>query len=561
VVQDRPQALVRPAWMLAALLVLPTPALLWEAWHTGMTADEGSHLTAGYMYWLGHDELFPSDTPPLMRIISGWIPRLTGAPSPLKDPHWRTKSSYDAASQVIESRGAAAAHGLLFFARLPFIVFPLLTTFLIWIWGQELFGSWIGLFLASCAALEPTLLGHGPLIKSDEMVAFGCLLFTWRAYRFWRAPGIKQLVLMTAAIVLALLAKFTALTLIPIALLVVLWKSPGIGFRLGGAAVVLGSVYLGILLAYQFRTGALETSYWQSPLETFLTPPEMSLVGVLSHVPWPTQFVRGLRFIGSENRNASFTGYAMGHRIIGSYPLYYLLALAVKFPIPLQILSLAGLAAAVTRALRGKTSSASVFIWGTAAFLLSLAIVSHMHIGFRHIMPVLPLAILGGGFALQQWSASRWGRFAAVVLLVWLIVSSVRVFPQGISYFNEWAGGPENGLKFLADSNLDWGQNLPELARYVSGRALPEVKLYYFGNDSVWFQLPAGRFTLETPPQDASAAKQNPLRPAPGIYAISANYLAGFLLPQGLNDYFAYFRGLRPIGRAGYSILIYRVTQ
>jgi len=34
------------------------------------------------------------------------------------------------------------------------------------------------------------------------------------------------------------------------------------------------------------------------------------------------------------------------------------------------------------------------------------------------------------------------------------------VAPHYLAYFNELAGGPANGFKELADSNLDWGQDL-----------------------------------------------------------------------------------------------------
>lgn len=40
------------------------------------------------------------------------------------------------------------------------------------------------------------------------------------------------------------------------------------------------------------------------------------------------------------------------------------------------------------------------------------------------------------------------------------IASTLRVYPHQLAYFNEAAGGPENGYKHLLHSNLDWGQDL-----------------------------------------------------------------------------------------------------
>ncbi|MFG0334682.1 MAG: hypothetical protein ACF8TS_15100, partial [Maioricimonas sp. JB049] len=46
-------------------------------------------------------------------------------------------------------------------------------------------------------------------------------------------------------------------------------------------------------------------------------------------------------------------------------------------------------------------------------------------------------------------------------------VSSLRVYPHQLAYFNELAGGPENGWRHLLGSNLDWGQDFLFLARWL----------------------------------------------------------------------------------------------
>jgi hypothetical protein len=43
------------------------------------------------------------------------------------------------------------------------------------------------------------------------------------------------------------------------------------------------------------------------------------------------------------------------------------------------------------------------------------------------------------------------------------------------------------------------------------------------------------------------------------VYAISVNMLLGYFFPPGYQDYFGYFRERQPVGRAGWSILIYEV--
>ena len=49
--------------------------------------------------------------------------------------------------------------------------------------------------------------------------------------------------------------------------------------------------------------------------------------------------------------------------------------------------------------------------------------------------------------------------------------------------------------------------------------------------------------------------------PTPGVYAISMNLVTGVVLPPRWNDYLASFRQCQPIGRASWSIYIYRITR
>ncbi len=540
---------------IATLLACQALLLGWEAWRIGVTFDEPSHLAAGYMYWRGQDVLFPSDTPPLMRIVSGWAPRLLHAPLRQDTPAWRSQSSFDIGGQMMEALGARGKHRLIFLARLCFLPFALLTVWLVWHWGRQLFGETVAIVLAGCAVLEPTLLGHGPLVKSDVPAAFGCLLFFYNAWRYWQRPDLRRAVALALGLLVAVLAKFNLLALIAVAVVLVLWRGP----RAAGAAVVLVTVYLGVVASYQFQGRRILRAELQQMREEGFGRGEVAAARILGKLPWPQQFVRGLRYIGQADRNQSFPAYLLGRKIEYAAPLYFPLAWAVKFPIALQLLGLAGLAAVAVRAAKQEAGAADVFVWGPAALILGLALRSHIHIGFRHVLPAVPFVILGAGFALDRWGSGRAFRVATAGCLLWLAMACVRIYPQGISYFNEWAGGPQNGWKYLADSNIDWGQNLPELARYVADHGIGKMKTYYFGTDIPGQYIPADKLVLQAAPWGGEWEKEKRLEPEPGVYAISVNSLLGHFFSPAYQDYFAWFKARPPDGRAGYSILIYYV--
>ena len=147
--------------------------------------------------------------------------------------------------------------------------------------------------------------------------------------------------------------------------------------------------------------------------------------------------------------------------------------------------------------------------------------------------------------------------------LAWLAISTLRVYPQGISYFNEWIGGPAQGWRYLADSNIDWGQNLPGLGVYMERSGAPRIKTFLFGFDNPWHYLKPGSLEPQALPSAPDTSIGHNLAhnyvPQPGIYAVSVNFLTGFLAPAGYEDYLKCFRERRPDARAGYSILIFHV--
>jgi hypothetical protein len=123
----------------------------------------------------------------------------------------------------------------------------------------------------------------------------------------------------------------------------------------------------------------------------------------------------------------------------------------------------------------------------------------------------------------------------------------------------------------LLDSNLDWGQDLPALRRWLEEQNFTEpIDLAYFGAvDPAIYGL-----RYRVPPRDPRVVPEHrrvdsdgvPLHP--GIYAISVNFVEGLphrvMAPDGSvvlvdADAYGYFRSLQPVARAGWSIWIFRL--
>jgi len=63
------------------------------------------------------------------------------------------------------------------------------------------------------------------------------------------------------------------------------------------------------------------------------------------------------------------------------------------------------------------------------------------------------------------------------IILIWYLIETIVIAPHFIAYFNEFVGGAKNGYKYAVDSNLDWGQDLKRLAKFVEENHIEKLKL------------------------------------------------------------------------------------
>ena len=221
------------------------------------------------------------------------------------------------------------------------------------------------------------------------------------------------------------------------------------------------------------------------------------------------------------------------------------------------------------------------------------ALTTHLNIGHRHLLPIYPaLIILAGGAAFwlqplfertrsgeaqnpanrrQQRSARAglkgraglktrphhvFAGIGTVAMLVWHVAESATIRPDYLAYFNQLAGGPSQGYRHLADSSLDWGQDLPALKQWLDREGLQQpggsnVYLSYFGTARPEYYgikaIPLAGFIDRRPPQPP-----DPL--SGGIYCISATVLdvigPSFYKPEDESNYQAALQNLVAFARA-----------
>jgi hypothetical protein len=126
-----------------------------------------------------------------------------------------------------------------------------------------------------------------------------------------------------------------------------------------------------------------------------------------------------------------------------------------------------------------------------------------------------------------------------------------------LSYFNELVGGPKNGHAHLLNSNIDWGQDVLFLKRWMDKHSdARPIAVTVFPE---WFDLRVAGIHADAPPPGPNSVPEFQISddrfgPKPGWYALSANRLRH---REGQFDYFLIFQ---PVATAGYSIYIYHIT-
>jgi len=612
-----------------ALLGVFVLQVLLNASDQSPTLDEQNHIARGYAYLRTGDLRLSREHPPLVNAISA-LPWLVLRPQlPTEQPAWDSANWYafadDLLWQAADAEGQPIeAQKLVNWARLPILLLGLVLGMGVYVWAAEMYGSLAGLVALALYVFSPNILAHSRLATNDLGLACFMFLSLYTFWRFMTGPSALGAALAGLALGLALAAKFSALVLLPITgSLVILraWRRRAQPARAPAPsqeelAAVKQAAVVGLPVGAELhRSGPVNpaalpwwrnlqwkwVAYWAAIVAIGL----LALWGVYGlqrgplseggpSLPMPSYW-RGLETIMARTERGN-PAFLMGEYSTTGWWYYFPVALAIKTPLPTLLL----LAAALALTIRRRSWRAEMWLLLPMAIYALGLLGSALNIGYRHLLPLLPLLFvyvskiaickspglvrnlqnlmvnlgmrpsqLGNG-AKSSW---EWGRVNLEIfvfslqcailslLILWQASSALSIQPYYLAYFNELVGGPENGYRYLVDSNLDWGQDLPALRDYMAAQGIEQVYLSWFGParperyDIRYSPLPG----FPRYQGSAETFAFNPYQPAPGFYAISATNLQGVPLIE--RDTFAWFRDQEPLAQPGYSILIYRVAE
>jgi len=587
-----------PVALLAVLVLLCVGSMR----STSPTSDEQNHISRGYHY-LVTGNLDLNVAPPFVNALSA-VPLLwhKGIIVPRYDILYQKTYINTFAEQFVWVYNDAET--VINTGRLAIVLLSVLLGYFVLRWASELWGTLAGCLALFLYVLDPNILAHSQLVTTDLGLACFVFIATYFLWRFLRQRRNLDLVLSGVFLGLSLASKLSALLLPPIFAAVVFIEAFVIrDLRLLGAwpgqesidkgqwrsrlyffcavlFVVACFAFLAMWASYRFEITRLSSpGSSHVTVNRFISNPALRQLAyrVTENLPlpFPTYF-RGVRWLNRYAQRGA-PAFLMGHYSTKGWWYYFLIAFAIKTPLPTLILLAAAILLGLWARVRDRrrflpdgegspgsartgalacapqTGGKQHALYVPVVAFFGATLLSFLNIGYRHILPVLPFAFVICSSVLAcalRTVHCRWARLVLVVLCLWYVWGSLSIYPHYLAYFNELAGGPDNGYRFLVDSNLDWGQDLKNLKAYMDQHGLARIHLAYFGSAHPdYYGIHALPLPGEKPDDLASRL--------PAVYAISATYLQGGYL--GDSHAFSWLRQYEPFGKIGYSIFLYRL--
>ena len=505
----------RPGPLVAAFCLAFFLQALFASRLKSPTNDEPNHIVSGASYISTRSIIANPQHPPLVKELAGVSLALAGirwdAPATVQElairaPGWE----WQAGNRFLARAGVGRA---LFWARLPLLLLSPLLGLLIYWWGRELAGARAGLCALFLLAADPTMVAHSYLVTTDVSVATFSLLFLLALFRYLRKPGIFRLAAAGAALGLALGTKFSAIFLLPIAAVLLVAESLGPPASPGGAAQPAGAVTR-VCSAVLALAGMCVVA-------------AMVIQVLYFSARGPFLYTHGLSTVYADY-NPNYVGAYLGGQLKPRFASYFAVAWLLKEPLATIALALGGTLLALRS--RAIPRLCKLFLFLPPAVFFVACTLWADDIGIRYAIPALPFGYLAGGIALAALLKGRaLHRVVAVAACAWVACAAAGIYPDHLSYFNEAAclpahpdqigldGGSSCGPNWLADSNVDWGQSLPQLKAWLDRNAPGQtVQMAYFGT------FPPAAYGIHFEDMKGDF----PPLPRRGLYAISAHYVA-----------------------------------
>ena len=434
---------VAVAVLLAAYVAMAFTASLTK----GLSYDEGEELAVGYNIWLRKDFRMESANGDF---VKRWatLPFLVSQPAfpSTSDLYWRAGGAYEVGYEFFFKCGNHVRY-LLRQGRAMVTLLGVAMGLLIFICSRELFGNLGGLISLSLFVFSPHMLAFGGIVSTEMSVCLTLLGSTWCVWRLLHRLTWRRLLGSLLFFGLLLLAKPTALIIIPVTAILIavkIWRGQPLQWELGaprmiisrlgqmkvfGALVLVHAIagWIVIWAHYDFRYAASPiprdpTIIVPKPVRDPIDPTVMAFLNWSKTTSFlPQGYLHGIKLLLGEND--SQPSFMNGKWTFGGRRVFFPYAMWVKTPpalLLLLIFALVNWQCLRRKSRKDSAENGKIDVPGfyercrsvtLAAVYLSVAIIYNLNIGFRHILPVYPaLYVLAGVIGVIWQVHARWSK-------------------------------------------------------------------------------------------------------------------------------------------------------
>jgi hypothetical protein len=444
---------VRPAT--ARVLALAVAALaaghaLWSSAVLGWTYDELIHLQ--------------------------WSERLldTGVGERLSQERFNSKTPIMV--PAVLARKAARAAGardeavLRLAARLPSVLWLAALLGLTYAAGRQI-GPAPAVLALVASALDPNLVAHASLATADVPFACATMASLLGAYRLWTAPSLRHALLLGGALGVAFVAKVSAVLLLPGIAVLPLVAPPPEGARGPWRRLALllattaATAWLVVCAAYLFHDVG-------RPLEAIGLRSRLAVVAAWwpgMRLPVPAAFLTAFdASLVSERRDWGVV--LLGRRHPTGVWYYFAVLWLLKTPVLLLVGETWGWVRAAAQPAVRRHPLVRLLAWNVALVLAYFSLAFHAQIGYRYVLMALPLGYVIAAAGLATLPPRRPWTALAIVAVAGALAENAAYLGNPLAFTNLVVQPKRLAYRWIADSNIDWGQNRGRLASWLAER-------------------------------------------------------------------------------------------
>ncbi len=484
-----------------------------------LTYDEIVHLQEGRLALLSHTFELDTNNPPFIRQLSA-IPFLLGFERyiPYAEPMYR-----------------------MFPARAVTILLSCILMYFLYVYVKQRFSQNIAALSVFFLAFHPIFIANNHFVTMDMGLSLFFFLSYWTVVSLTKTSSWIQWILFGCVVGLGLASKVSFLPFFAIStclyiLFTTFPKKMALAWKVKGK--IAGSFGISLLVvwaSYWFtsdvvirkrqdssRVSAKITSYARHTNNTLL----LGAMNVLQHQPIPLGSYIAMIKNNAIRNTITEPQFFLGRSYETGRWYFILVNFLLKTPIPWILLVCIGV-------WRNRWQP---FLYAPILAIIFSSISVSMKPMVRYMLPILPFFSILAAQGFSYLIESKKRIIVAVLLLVWFGISTAGSYPHFISYANDVTGTGYGKYVSFVDSNVDWGQSLPDVAIWRKTHGYVPIQFSYNGRDDGYlYGLESDRLWGSYKAEDICAFHTIPPGTTPSITLISITnwyYCGYYRMPQ-----------------------------